>query len=262
MPRDAGGPGADEQLDGRGIFACLARAGRFRDEETAEHVERMSRTCELIAGQLGWPTPACSQLRTASALHDIGKIGIPDSVLLKPGPLTAAERAVIERHPQIGCEILAGSTDPVMQLAATIALTHHERIDGTGYPAGLQGAEIPLPGRIAAVADVFDALTRDRVYRPALPLGEALTILRSGRGAQFDPTVLNAFEKVLPQVLEIGRRYPDAAREPLLPGEPDELLPPDIPEPPDSPQPSQAAHAYARRTPPRFRRGAGEHFTA
>ena len=211
MTRDAGGPGADEQLDGPGIFAGLARAGRFRDEETAEHVERMSRSCSLIAAQLGWSPHGCSRLRTASALHDIGKIGIPDAVLLKPGPLTTAERAIVERHPEIGCEILAGSSDPVMQLAGSIALTHHERIDGTGYPAGLRGAEIPLPGRIAAVADVFDALTRDRIYRPALPLEEALSILRSGRGTQFDPNVLDAFEKVLPSVLEIGRRFPDSS---------------------------------------------------
>lgn len=209
------GPAGVRRLDGREIFECLARAGRFRDEETGDHVERMSRTCALIAEQLGWTAEACEDLRLASALHDLGKIGIPDAVLLKPGPLTAAERAIVQRHPEIGYEILACSGDPVMQLAATIALTHHERIDSTGYPARLSGAEIPLEGRIAATADVFDALTRDRVYRSAIPVDQALMILRAGRGTQFDPDILDAFDAVLPAVLEVQRLYPEAKPRPV-----------------------------------------------
>jgi response regulator RpfG family c-di-GMP phosphodiesterase len=194
------------------VFACLARAGRFRDEETAEHVERMSRTCELIGGHLGLSEIECVNLRTASTMHDIGKIGVPDAVLRKPGTLTRAERGMIERHPEIGYQILTGSTDPVMQLAAMIALTHHERVDGRGYPRRLRGARIPMSGRIAAVADVFDALTHDRPYRVALSTEDALTLMNAGRGDHFDPVVLEAFEAILPCILEIRRRFPDTKR--------------------------------------------------
>jgi HD-GYP domain-containing protein (c-di-GMP phosphodiesterase class II) len=192
------------------MFDCLARAGRFRDEETAEHVERMSRTCALIARELGFAPRDCTNLMLASAMHDIGKIGVPDAVLLKPGPLNAEERALIERHPEIGHQILTGSRAPVMQLAATIALTHHERVDGCGYPRGLRGDRIPLPGRIAAVADVFDALTHDRVYRPALSIDGALSVLHEGRGPHFDARVIDALDAVLPKVVEIRRRYPNS----------------------------------------------------
>jgi putative two-component system response regulator len=208
------------------IFAILARAGRFRDEETAEHVDRMSRTCALIGRELRFGAAACVNLRVASAMHDIGKIGVPDGVLLKQGALNREERALIERHPEIGHQILASPSDPVLQLAATIALTHHERVDGRGYPGRLRGDQIPLPGRIAAVADVFDALTHDRVYRPALSVDDALSALRDGRGAHFDARVLDAFQAVLPKVLEIRRRYPDGVarrRAMSAPGNPGEL---------------------------------------
>jgi HD-GYP domain-containing protein (c-di-GMP phosphodiesterase class II) len=193
----------------REVLACLAQAGRFRDEETAEHVERMSRTCVLIARKIGFSPSECTNLMIASAMHDIGKIGVPDAVLLKPGPLNAQERAMIERHPEIGHQILSRLRNPVMQLAATIALTHHERVDGRGYPRRLRGEQIPLPGRIAAVADVFDALTHDRVYRAALTIDEALQIMRHGRGTQFDAQLLDAFEAVRPKVVAIGRRFPN-----------------------------------------------------
>jgi two-component system, response regulator RpfG len=193
----------------RELFSCLARAGRFRDEETAEHVERMSRTSALIARELRFDARERANLRIASAMHDIGKIGVPDAVLLKPAALNAEERAIIERHPEIGYQILAGSRDPTMRLAATIALTHHERVDGRGYPRRLCGDRIPLSGRIAAVADVFDALTHDRVYRPALSVDGACSLLRDGRGTQFDARVLDAFERVLPGVVELQRRYPN-----------------------------------------------------
>jgi HD-GYP domain-containing protein (c-di-GMP phosphodiesterase class II) len=130
-------------------------------------------------------------------------------VLRKPEPLDPDERALIELHPQIGHQILSGSGDKVLELAATIALTHHEHIDGGGYPHGLRGERIPLAGRIAAVADVFDALTHDRPYRPALCIDEALTMLREGRRAHFDGRVLDAFQSVLPEVLRIGQRFED-----------------------------------------------------
>lgn len=188
------------------MFAVLGRAGRFRDEETAEHVERMSCSCALIAGALDFGVEGCANLRIASALHDIGKIGVPDAVLLKPGRLTLEERAIMERHPEIGHQILTGSGDPVMEIAAEIALTHHERVDGQGYPRALPGNEIPLSGRIAAVADVFDALTHDRVYRPAVDVGDAVRFLEDGRGTHFDPCVLDAFELVLPEVLQLCLR--------------------------------------------------------
>ena len=193
------------------VLERLARAGRFRDEETAEHVERMSRSCALIARRLGWSPERCSALRAASAMHDIGKVGVPDSILRKPGKLTPEERPLVEAHTTIGRDILAGSDDPTLELAATIALTHHESFDGNGYPDGLRGEAIPLAGRIAAVADVFDALTHDRVYRSAFSIHESLELMREGRGSKFDPAVLDAFERVLPEIEEIRALYPDAA---------------------------------------------------
>jgi putative two-component system response regulator len=212
----AGGAGsgsgveADAERVVDAVLRRLARAGRFRDEETAEHVERMARSCALIAGELGWDRGACAKLRAASALHDLGKVGVPDAVLRKPGPLTAGERALVERHPQIGWEILAGPEDEVFRLGASIALTHHERVDGGGYPRGLSGSSIPVEGRIATVADVFDALTHDRVYRPAFGPDEALEMLRQGGGTHFDPQILAAFERVAPEILEAARQHPDA----------------------------------------------------
>lgn len=201
-------PEFDRSVDA--VLRRLARAGRFRDEETAEHVERMGRSCALIARELGWDQERCMTLRAAASLHDLGKIGVPDAVLRKPGPLSPRERALVERHPEIGYEILAGPGDEVFEMAASVALTHHERIDGTGYPRGLRGTDIPFEGRIAAVADVFDALTHDRVYRPAFELDEALEELRKGRGSQFDPFVLAAFDRALPEILDTSRRYPDS----------------------------------------------------
>ena len=203
---------AEEVLD------CLTRAGRFRDEETAEHVERVSRGCALIAGEMGLAPHDCGMLRAASAMHDIGKIGVPDAVLGKPGKLNSEERALIERHAEVGHQILSGSSDPVLDLAATIAWTHHERPDGQGYPRGLGADEIPLGGRITAVADVFDALTHDRVYRPALAVGDALEVMTKGDGSQFDRQVLAAFHAVLPLIEQIGKLYPDSSAQPVTPG--------------------------------------------
>jgi putative two-component system response regulator len=194
----------------REAFECLARAIWFRDRRTAEHLDRTSRTCALIAGELGFDERQCEELLVASSMHDIGKLGVPDEILFKPGNLNEEERSLIDRHPEIGHRILLGPTDPISRLAASIALTHHERVDGRGYPHGLRDGVIPLCGRIAAVADVFDALTHDCAYRPALPVADALATLDHGRGVHFDPAVLDAFDQVLPHVLEIRPADPRA----------------------------------------------------
>ena len=171
----------------------LSRASEFRDDETGAHIERVSRYCELIAKRLRLDPKRCEELRIASPMHDVGKIGIPDSILLKPGPLNPEERAEIERHAEIGYRILAGSGSSLLDLAATIASTHHEHFDGGGYPRGLKGEEIPLEGRIVAVADVFDALTNDRIYRPALSYVDATSTMQAARGSQFDAEALDVF---------------------------------------------------------------------
>jgi putative two-component system response regulator len=171
-------------------IARLAHAAEFRSLETAVHVERMSRYCATLAARVGFPEERVELIRVASTLHDIGKIAIPDSILRKPGPLTRDEFAVMQTHTTIGARMLAGSRFAVLQTASTIALTHHERFDGVGYPAGLAGEAIPIEGRIAAVADVFDALISDRVYRPAFERAVALEMMREESGKQFDPVVL------------------------------------------------------------------------
>jgi len=178
----------------------LARAVALRDGETAEHNQRMSELCGVIAHSIGLDEEQCALIRSASAMHDIGKVATPDSILLKPGPLTEVERIEVERHAETGHLILAGSGSQLLELAATIALCHHERWDGAGYPRGLAGEEIPLEGRIAGVADVFDALTSDRPYRPAMSPADAVEIMRSGRGSHFDPAVFDAFIASLAQI--------------------------------------------------------------
>jgi putative two-component system response regulator len=188
----------------------LAVAGEFRDEETGAHVARMSRYCEVLAGAAVEPDLQRS-IREASSLHDVGKIGIPDGILLKPGPLTAEERSIMQEHAEIGHRILRDSESPLLRLAAEIAFTHHERIDGTGYPSGLAGDAIPLSGRIAAIADVFDALTSNRVYRRGFPLGEAVEMMKAESGTHFDADLLSLFWDVLPQIIDISDEYASGA---------------------------------------------------
>ena len=185
----------------------LARLVELRDEETGHHLQRMSNYCEVLARELNLPAARCEHLRLASQLHDIGKVAIPDAILLKPGRLTEQERSTIETHAQIGYEMLAGSNSEVVQLGALIARAHHEHWDGGGYPLGLAGEAIPLEGRIAAVADVFDALTSTRIYRPAFPVRRALETMQSERSTHFDPVVLDAFMKVLPELEPIRQTY-------------------------------------------------------
>jgi response regulator RpfG family c-di-GMP phosphodiesterase len=189
----------------------LARAAEFRDEETANHTQRVSRYSELLARLSGVDRRQSELIATASAMHDIGKLGIPDSILRKPGRLTAQERTHMQKHADYGRKILAGEPDPLLDLAAVIAWTHHERWDGEGYPRRLRGQDIPLEGRIVAIGDVFDALTSDRVYRPAMTVENAVDLMQDGSGAHFDPQLLDLFIGAMPRVLEIRRRLPDGA---------------------------------------------------
>jgi putative two-component system response regulator len=175
------------------VLDRLALAAEFRDDTTQEHARRIGRSCGLLARRLGLPEREAAQLEQAAQLHDIGKIGIPDAILLKPGPLTAAEFAQVKLHTLIGAEILAGSQSQLLRLAENIALTHHERWDGSGYPRGLRSDQIPLHGRIVAVADMFDALAHDRPYKHAWPLWRATGEIASGAGRELDPELVDAF---------------------------------------------------------------------
>jgi len=174
------------------ILLYLARAAEYRDDNTGRHTQRVGQTSALIARALGLSQVQVELIRLAAPLHDIGKIGIPDPVLLKPGKLTVEEFEIIKTHTTIGARILAGSHFPVLQLAEEISLTHHERWDGAGYPRGLKGEAIPLSGRIVAVADAFDAMT-NRPYRKPLPMEEAWAALRDGAGTQWDKSVVETF---------------------------------------------------------------------
>jgi putative two-component system response regulator len=188
----------------------LSIAAELRDNETARHIHRMSEYCALLARLAGEDEGTSEEIRVASQMHDVGKIGIPDSLLLKPGPLTADERTVMQGHCEIGYRILAGSKSELLMRAASIAYTHHERVDGEGYPRGLSDEQIPLEGRIAAIADVFDALTSNRVYKQAFALGRAIEDMRVGRGIQFDADLLDLFLGSLDAVLAIKAQHEES----------------------------------------------------
>ena len=188
----------------------LSMAAEFRDQETAAHIKRMSLYCALIAERLGEESQRCESIRLSSVMHDVGKIGIPDNILLKPGTLDPEEWKVMKTHAEIGYRILSNSRSHLLAEAAEIALTHHERIDGSGYPRALVEDEIPLVGKIAAVADVFDALTTNRVYRKAFALGEAVDILKEGSGDKFDPKLVDVFLSSLDRVLGIKELHRDS----------------------------------------------------
>jgi PAS domain S-box-containing protein len=175
------------------IVRRLSMAVEWRDDDTGQHIDRVSRFCGLLTQRAGLDPALWEPMRFASPLHDAGKVAIPDAILLKPGPLTDAERAIMQTHAQRGHELLRGSASPILELAAGIAWTHHEKFDGSGYPRGLAGENIPVEGRIVAIVDVFDALTSDRVYRPAFSLDRALAMMTAGRGTHFDPHLLDVF---------------------------------------------------------------------
>jgi putative two-component system response regulator len=171
----------------------LARAAEHRDDETGKHTQRVGLMCAMLARMLGWSEHEIQSLHFAAPLHDVGKIGIPDSILLKPGKFTETEYKIMQRHARIGAQLLAGGHSDVIQTAERIALTHHERWNGQGYPLGLKGEDIAIEGRILAVVDVFDALTHERPYKPAWPLEDALEELKIQQGKQFDPEIVECF---------------------------------------------------------------------
>jgi len=178
------------------IIERLAIAAEFRDDNTGQHTQRVGQMSALLARQLGLPDSQVSLIARGAPLHDVGKIGVPDTILLKMGKLTTEEFEVVKTHTAIGARILSGGKFPLLRLAEEIAFTHHERWDGNGY-AGIRGADIALAGRIVAVADVFDALTQQRPYKPAWPVGDAIAEIDRQRGKQFDPEVVDAFLRVI-----------------------------------------------------------------
>jgi putative two-component system response regulator len=197
------------RLSSEDTVQALSRAIEGRDVETGQHIERMSRYAELLAHEYGLSTDDCQLIRLASPMHDVGKIGVPDGILFKPGKLSTSEFDVIKQHPELGYEILAKSEQPLLAMAAVIARSHHERWDGTGYPQGLSSNGIALEARIAAVADVFDALVSRRVYKPAFPLDRSLRTMEEGRGTQFDPDVVDLLLVNIDKVVAIQEQYRD-----------------------------------------------------
>ncbi len=188
---------------------CLAKAGEFRDEGTGNHIQRMARYSVAVAEALELSARTLDLLEYASPMHDIGKIGIPDAILLKPGRLTPEELEVMKKHTTIGHDILAKSSSPYLQMAASIALSHHERWDGSGYPHGLTGERIPVESRIVAIADTFDALTTDRPYKEAWPLERSFDYIRENAGRQFDPACVEAFFDASGRIESIYRECAD-----------------------------------------------------
>jgi putative two-component system response regulator len=219
------------------VIHCLGRAAEYRDNDTGLHVVRVGLYAGVIARRLGLDPATAELIEHAAPMHDVGKIGIPDAVLLKPGKLDADEFEIIRRHcefgqkivaeapaderrtvfshTQMGAKIMGGTSSPTLRMAGRIAMTHHEKWDGSGYPLGLKGEAIPVEGRITAVADVFDALASKRPYKDALPLDRCFEILEEGRGTHFDPHVLDAFLSSKDEVLAVYYQYTDP---PVVPG--------------------------------------------
>jgi putative two-component system response regulator len=180
-----------------------------RDEETGAHIRRTGLSSELLAAAAGWDAERIEQLRLAAPMHDVGKIGIPDAILRKRGQLDEDELNLMRAHTVMGANMLAGSDSPVFWMARDIAMYHHEWWDGTGYPSGLAGEEIPEAARIVAIVDVYDALTHDRAYRDELPEKEVLRMMQEGRGTHFDPRLLDIFMSLLPEMRAIAQSAPD-----------------------------------------------------
>ncbi|HEX4053145.1 MAG TPA: HD domain-containing phosphohydrolase [Tepidisphaeraceae bacterium] len=222
---------AEVEMSRLRVIQCLARAGEYRDDATGRHVIRVGRCAAILAAQLGYSAEKSAMIELAAQLHDIGKIGIPDAILLKPAKLTPEEYAVMKKHCEYGKAIVDPTTDseaelarkytdlglmprqsfdsPLLTMAATVAMTHHERFNGSGYPRGMSGEAIPLEGRITAIVDVFDALHSPRPYKIAFPLEKCVEILRSGRGTEFDPTIHDAFLSRIAEIITVYRDYAD-----------------------------------------------------
>lgn len=189
------------------VIHRLGLAAEYRDNETGLHIIRMSKVSSALAEAAGLDTDQCELILNSSPMHDIGKLGIPDSVLLKPGKLNDEEWKVMQGHTTIGAEILSGGDTELLEQAQLIAISHHEKWDGSGYPNGLKGEEIPLVGRIVALADVFDALTSERPYKKAWSVRQAVEYIKEMSGTQFDPALVDVFISILPKVQEISERY-------------------------------------------------------
>ncbi|MCB5160973.1 response regulator [Marinomonas algarum] len=199
---------ADELLNTHiDLIDRLGRAAEYKDNETGMHVQRMSRYARIIAKAYGFCDESADDLMMAAPMHDIGKIGIADSILLKPGKLTADEYDIMKTHAQIGAEILSNPSSYLIELAHSVAITHHEKWDGSGYPNGLAGEDIPIEGRIVALVDVFDALTSERPYKRAWSVEEAVNFIKEQSGKHFDPALIPILEQELPKILEIKRLF-------------------------------------------------------
>lgn len=193
------------------IVQRLGLAAEYKDNETGRHVIRMSHFSHRIALALGQSPHEAEDLLHAAPMHDVGKIGIPDAILRKPGKLDADEWEIMRQHPSIGADIIGEHAGGLLRMAHRIALCHHEKWDGSGYPDGLAGEDIPLEARIVALADVFDALTSVRPYKPAWPVEQAMTLIREQSGKHFDPALVPVFESILPALLEIRERWAETA---------------------------------------------------
>ncbi len=189
------------------IIRRLGRAAEYKDDETGNHVLRMSHYARLLAQKIGLSPEVVELIFQAAPMHDVGKIGIPDAVLRKPGKLNEEEWAVMRQHPAIGAGIIGKHNSPLLQTAFDVAISHHEKWDGSGYPKGLSGENIPIAGRIVALADVFDALTSERPYKKAWTLTEAMNFIREQSGKHFDPNLAEAFLEIIPNIIEIKDRY-------------------------------------------------------
>lgn len=191
------------------IIDKLAKASEYRDDQTGLHIKRMSYYCELLGKAYGLDDDDCEILLYGASMHDLGKIGIPDNILLKPGRLNVEERKIMNSHSKIGAEILSGTDSKLLQVASLIALTHQEKWDGTGYPDGLKENEIPIWGRIVAICDVFDALTMERPYKKAWPVEDAFVKIKNDSGRHFDPDLVQCFSEIFDNILIIKNRYKD-----------------------------------------------------
>lgn len=193
------------------IIHRLGRAAEFKDNETGLHVIRMSHYSRIMADALNFGDEWTELIFNASPMHDIGKIGIADNILLKPGKLDTQEWDVMRKHPEYGAAIIGNLDSQLMKMSKEIALAHHEKWDGSGYPLGLKGKEIPLSGRVTAIADVFDALTTERPYKKAWSIEDAVNLIESESGSHFDPELVIVFQNVLPQILEIKEQYAESS---------------------------------------------------